>query len=165
MIKILQATENDIFVIEDIMMDVLDFLDSIKQPQWEREKVTWKELSKNFTVTNFYIAYLDHSPVGCMALVDYDPMFWPTVKKGESLFIHKLAVKRSGAKKGVSKALINFAKSKAVASGINSVRLDCHQYRAKVRKIYETEGFVCVDERCLFDRYPTAFYKWENNIG
>lgn len=161
MIKIIQATENDISIIEDIMLDVVDFLDSIKSPQWERKNATWKGLSKYFTVTDFYIAYLDNVPLGCMALVDYDPFFWPNIKKGESLFIHKLAVKRIGAKKGISKALIDFAKEKSIDLDINSVRLDSHQSRLKVRKIYEKEGFICVEERCLFDCYHTAFYEWE----
>lgn len=77
MIEIIQATENNISIIEDIMLDVVDFLDSIKQPQWERKNVIWQGLSKYFFITDFYIAYLDKAPLGCMALVDYDPVFWP----------------------------------------------------------------------------------------
>jgi GNAT superfamily N-acetyltransferase len=45
-----------------------------------------------------------------MALVDYDPLLWPDIQKGESLFIHKLAVKRRAAGNGVSNFLIRFAK-------------------------------------------------------
>lgn len=63
-------------------------------------------LSRHYSAENFNIAYLDGEAVGCMALVDYDPVIWPDIMKGESLFIHKLAVKRSGAGKGVSKYLI-----------------------------------------------------------
>lgn len=94
-----------------------------------------------------------------MALVDHDPLLWPDIQKGESLFIHRLAVKRTGAGKGISHALINFAKEECRRRNINYLRLDCHQFREKVRKIYENEGFVCVDERCLWGKYPTAFYE------
>ncbi len=161
MIEIKQATKNEISIIEEIMVDVEAFLDSINQPLWERKNVTWHGLSKLFKIEDFYIAYLDHTPVGCMALVDYDPFMWPDIKQGESLFIHKLAVKRSGAKKGVSKALLDFAKDKAVRFGIGEVRLDTDQLRPKVRNVYEKQGFVCVEEKCLFEKYFTAFYLWK----
>lgn len=96
-----------------------------------------------------------------MALIDYDPTFWPDLRKGESLFIHKLAVKRCAAKKGVSKALIDYAKETAVKKGINTVRLDSHIYRLKVRAMYENEGFICVGEKMLLNKYATAFYMWK----
>lgn len=85
-----------------------------------------------------------------MALIDYDPTFWPDMQKGKSLFIHKLTVKRCGAKQGVSKAFIDFAKKQAIKRNINEMRLDAHQFREKVRALYEREGFVCVNEKCLF---------------
>lgn len=160
-ITIKQAQESDIPVIEDIMFDVVDFLDSIGQSLWRREWVAWQALSKDFEINNFYIAYINDNPVGCMALIDYDPAFWADIPTGASLFIHKLAVKRNGAKQGVSEALINFAKTKAIRLNINEVRLDTHQFRQKVRAIYEREGFVCVEEKCLHGKYHTAFYVWK----
>ncbi|MDD4164450.1 MAG: GNAT family N-acetyltransferase [Eubacteriales bacterium] len=161
MISIKQATDKDIPVIEEIMTDVIDWLESIGQPQWKRQNVTWSGLSRNFHVGDFYIATIENEPVGCMALIDYDPTFWPEVQKGESLFIHKLAVKRCGAKQGVSKALISFAKEQAIKLNINNVWLDTHQFREKVRDLYEREGFVCINEKCLFGKYHTAFYVWK----
>ncbi|MCL2060297.1 MAG: GNAT family N-acetyltransferase [Oscillospiraceae bacterium] len=160
-IIIKQAQENDIPVIENIMFDVVDFLDSIGQSLWQREWVTWQGLSKNFQINDFYIAYIDNNPVGCMALIDNDPAFWADIEKGKSLFIHKLAVKRCGAKMGVSEALINFAKTQAIRLNINEVRLDTHQFREKVRAIYDRLGFICVEEKCLFGKYHTAFYVWK----
>lgn len=160
-IIIKQAQENDIPIIEEIMFDVVDFLDTIGQPQWERQNVSWQGLSRYFKVDDFYIASINNNPVGCFALIDYDPTFWPDVAKGTSLFIHKLAVKRCGSKQGVSKALIDFAKTQAVKLGINEVRLDTHQFRTKVRAIYEHEGFICVGEKCLYEKYHTAFYVWK----
>jgi adenylate kinase family enzyme/GNAT superfamily N-acetyltransferase len=164
-IIIKQAQENDIPIIEEIMIDVVNFLDSIGQPQWERQNVSWQGLSRYFKVDDFYIASIDNNPVGCFALIDYDPTFWPDIAKGTSLFIHKLAVKRCASKQGISKALINFAKTQAVKLGINEVRLDTHQFRDKVRAIYEHEGFICVGEKCLYEKYHTAFYVWKANYS
>jgi len=161
MITIRQASSEDIPVIEGILLDAVNWLDSIGNSLWTKKQVSWQGLSRYYSPENFYIAYLDGEAVGYMALVDYDPMLWSDIKKGESLFIHKLAVKRTGAGKGVSKVLIHFAKKKCKDRNIKYLRLDCDLLRDKVRKIYENEGFVCVDQRCLWGKYHTAFYVQE----
>jgi len=74
-----------------------------------------------------YRAYINGNPVGCMAMIDYDPNTWKDIQKGESLFIHRLAVKRVAAGQGVSKALIDYAKTQAIQRDIDAVRLDCRQ--------------------------------------
>ena len=111
-----------------------------------------------YRAEDFCIALKNAQPAACVAVVDYDPHFWPEIAKGESLFLHKLAVKRAFAGKGVSKQLIDYAKDKAIALGINDIRLDCHQNRDKVRALYERQGFVCEGEKILFEKYEAAFY-------
>ena len=149
-----QATEKDIPVIENILLDAVQWMDH----QWEAENVKWNHLSKYYTIGDFYIAYDENVPAACMALIDYDPNFWPDVPRGNSLYLHKVAVIRKYAGKGFSKELVDFAKTRAVALGISSLRLDCHKNRNKVRNVYEKQGFVCVEEKTLFGRYETAFY-------
>jgi GNAT superfamily N-acetyltransferase len=157
-----QASEKDIPVIESILLDAVHWMDANNLHQWEECNVHWESLSKNYAVNDFHIAYADGNPAACMALIDYDPFFWPDVQKGESLYIHKLAVTRKYAGQGFSTMLINFAKQTARQSGINAIRLDCHKNRAKVRAVYERHGFICVGEKNLFGKYETAFYVWKN---
>ena len=114
MIQIKQASESDIAVIVDILEDAVMWTDSINLPLWSKERVQWEQLSKNFNALDFYIACLDGKPAGCMAVVDHDPMFWAEIPKDESLFIHKVAVKRFAAGKGLSGALISHAKSMCI---------------------------------------------------
>lgn len=163
MVIINQATEKDIPMIEEIMTDVVDFLDSINQPQWGRENVTWQGLSRHFKIDDFYIAYMNNFPVACVAIIDYDPMFWADIKKGESLFLHKLAVKRCVAGKGVSTVLLDFAKAECKRRNIQTLRLDTHALRPKLRNFYERHGFDLVEERILFEKYHTAFYIWDRS--
>lgn len=65
---------------------------------------------------------------------------------------------RKYAKKGVSQALINFAKMRAMQQRISAVRLDCGQKRMGLRKLYEGEGFILTGERTMFGSYDTASY-------
>ena len=111
-IIIKQATESDIPVPEEVLLNTVNWLNEMEQPLWNANEVTWDELSKNYRISDFYIAYADGKPSGCLALVDHDPFFWPDVKKGESLFIHKLAVTEAARKAGVADALIEFLRSR-----------------------------------------------------
>jgi len=160
MIEIKQAEEQDTFVIEDILLDVYDWLESINAPIWSRKEIMWKRLSEEHKITDFYIAYMNGEAVGCMALIDFDPDYWNDLEKGESLFIHKFAVKREGAGKGISVALIDYAKNECKRLKISALRLDTHMYRPKVRAMYERNGFKLADEKLMFGKYYTAFYVW-----
>lgn len=161
MAEIIMATEKEIPVIEDILLDTVAWLDNAGKPLWTKEQVTWERLSKNFKPSDFYIAYTDGTPVACMALVDYDPGFWPEIDKGTSLFIHKLAVKRVASGRGVSTALLDYAKKECMRREISTLRLDCKALIPKLRAFYERNGFVCVDERILYKKYHTAFYVYQ----
>jgi len=163
MVEIITASEKDIPVIEEILLDTVRWLDSVGQPLWREDQIKWERLSKDFSAPDFLIAMLDGKPAACMAVVDYDPTFWPDIRKDSSLFIHKLAVKRFAAGKGLSDALIAHAKSMCMDRGIAVLRLDCHALIPKQRAVYERNGFICVGEKVLYGKYHTAFYKCEVN--
>lgn len=157
-----QADEYEIPIIEDILLDAVNWMsESGLQNQWNEMNVKWSNLSKSYKVNDFYIAYHNDLPVGCMALTDYDQTYWPNIPKGESLYLHKLAVKRLYAGKGFSKELIDYTKNLALQKCINTIHLNCNQHRKKLREIYENEGFICVKEMTYFGNYDTALYVYK----
>ena len=157
-ITIKQAQEPDIPVLESILLDTVNWLNEINQPMWGNEDVKWEKLSRQFKISDFYIAYLDNKPSGCMALVDWDPFLWPDVKKGGSLFIHKLAVVKSARKTGVADALMDFFKEQGAARGIKTLRLDTHALRPRLRLFYERHGFIFAEKKIISGKFHTAFY-------
>ena len=160
-----QADEHDIPVIEEILMDaVLWMSKSGLQNQWNESNVKWSNLSKSYRISDFHIAYQNGLPAACMALTDYDPAYWPDIPKGESLFLHKLAVLRSFARKGLSKELIQYAINLAKHYHINAIRLNCNQHRSKLRAVYENNRFICVEEKTFHDNYDTALYVYNVEI-
>lgn len=152
------ATENDILMIESILTDVDRWMDRKNFLHWGKENIQWAMLSRDYRIDDFFIAYEEEVPAACMALIDYDPIFWPNIPKGESLFLHKIAVKREFARKGYSKELIDYAKETAKLRNIQTIRLDCFQHNIKVRQIYEKQGFELVEEKTVFGKFGTAFY-------
>jgi hypothetical protein len=161
MIKIIQATEKEIPIIEDILLDSVQWLDSIGQSLWRKEQIVWSRLSKDFDVSEFYIALIDGVPVACMAVADHSPTF---SSEEPSLFICKLAIKRLVAGKNLSDVMISHAKSMCIDRGISALRLDCSGDRLKLRAIYERNNFICVDEKDFYisdKKFPVAFYRCE----
>jgi len=157
-ITIRQAQTEDILVVESILFDAVNWLNEIGQPLWGADEVSWDALSRNYKIENFYLAYSGGNPSGCMALVDHDPFFWPDVNKGESLFMHKLAVTKSARKSGVADALIEYFKKQGTERGIKTLRLDTHALRPKLRAFYERHGFVFVKIKIFAGDRHTAFY-------
>jgi len=127
---------------------------------WGANEVTWDALSKNYQIGDFYIAYTNGIPSGCMALIDHDSFFWPDVKKGESLFVHKLAVKKAARKSGVADALMETFKEQGAIRGAKTLRLDTHALRPKLRAFYERHGFVFVEVKVFKGDRHTAFYTY-----
>ena len=161
MIEIITASEKDISVIEDILMDTVRWLDSVGQPLWREEQVKWARLSKDFVASDFQIALLDGIPAACMAVVNHSPTF---SSDEPSLFICKLAIKRFAAGKNLSDVIIAHAKSMCMDRGISALRLDCSGDRLKLRAIYERNDFICVDEKDFHiagKTFPVAFYRCE----
>ena len=159
-ITIKQTTEAEIPVIEGILLDTVIWLNEMNQPLWGENEVTWDALSKNYKIDDFYIAYANGNPAGCMALVDHDPFFWPDVKRGESLFIHKLAVTRAARKSGVADALMETFKEQGAMRGAKTLRLDTHALRPKLRAFYERHGFVFIEVKIFKGDRHTAFYTY-----
>ncbi|WP_373854702.1 GNAT family N-acetyltransferase [Clostridium arbusti] len=111
-------------------------------------------------MNDFYIDYQNRVPVACIAITDLDTKYWPEIPKGKSLYIHKLAVKREFAGKGISKELINFAKHLSIRNGINSLRLDCNLQRNKLKMLYENKGFIYAGKKNFGNNYDMALYVW-----
>ncbi len=159
-----QAGPSDIPVIEGILLDAVKWMaENELSNQWNETNIMWYNLSKSYQIEDFYIVYhdidyLDQGPAACMAITDYDPTYWPDIPKGESIYIHKMAVKRTFAGKGFSRELIKYAKGLAKGRSTSTIRLNCNGYRSKLRKLYENEGFICVEEKVFSQGYNTALY-------
>ena len=157
-----QATIEDRTAIEAILGDAVRWmkirgLDNL----WNEQNTKWEVLSKSYQIEDFYIAFEEGQPVGCMALTDVDQTYWPEVKKGEALYLHKLAVKGEARGKGISIALMNYAKEKAITENIQTIRLDCNANREKLRKLYEAQGFKWVRNVKNSSGYELALYSLE----
>jgi len=89
----------------------------------------------------FIVAQMDGGVVGVIRFQLEDAVFWPDLDTRDSAFVHRLAVRRSHAGRGVANALLQWAADAARALGKRYLRLDCDADRARLRAMYERVGF------------------------
>lgn len=78
--------------------------------------------------------------VATMLLQSSDPIYWPEVAPGTSLFLHKIAVRRAHAGRGWLGRLIEFADQNARRRDIGWLRLDTLP-ESPLRYLYEQHVF------------------------
>jgi ribosomal protein S18 acetylase RimI-like enzyme len=105
-------------------------------------------------------AALDGRVVGVALLQWRDDRWWPDRASDAAAYIHKIAVARASAGRGIVDALVAECERRARARGIGIIRLDTARLRPKLRVLYERLGFMRIDFRTVdsFDgvRYEKA---------
>jgi GNAT superfamily N-acetyltransferase len=108
-------------------------------PQWPlpfpREEVA-AAIDRN----EVYVAEVDGVPVATVTILLDDPVYWG-VRPPDALYVHKLAVRRDHAGRGIGAALVEWAAARAGDSGRSFVRLDCLRNDPGIRAYYERLGF------------------------
>lgn len=94
-------------------------------------------------------------------LQETDPFFWRDIEINQSLFLHKLAVKRLYAKTGISSEMVKWAKELGNTLKKKYLRLDCASDRPYLCEFYEKNGFAKVGEQLIMNKYPTTFYEYK----
>ena len=89
----------------------------------------------------FIVAELDGLVVGAIRFQLEDRLFWPDLDGHDSAFVHRLAVRRAYAGRGISTALLQWAVERARSLDRRFLRLDCDAERSRLRALYERFGF------------------------
>jgi GNAT superfamily N-acetyltransferase len=114
------------------------------EPLWGYEETSGDELARVARAGELVIGRCAGELCACMYLHNEDRVFWPNARCGESLYVHRLAVARRFAGRGVAHAMLEWAAREAKSSGRKYLRLDCEP-RAKLLVFYRSAGFVAVD--------------------
>jgi GNAT superfamily N-acetyltransferase len=98
------------------------------------------ELAERIDQGELYVADLDGEPAGTLTLLWDDPSFWGD-QPPDAAYIHKLAVRRAFAGRGLGSAIVAWAERRAAAAGRQHLRLDCPRDNPGIRVYYERLGF------------------------
>lgn len=149
MITMIQATEDNIGIASMILCEAAIWLEQKGQPLWPVEEVSREVLAKR--VSQYYICYSDGEPAGTLRFQLEDHELWPEITDNKSTFIHKLAVPRNFAGKGVSTAMLQWAADTTRNIGKNFLRVDFDPSRPALKWFYESFGFIFHSSKVMGD--------------
>jgi GNAT superfamily N-acetyltransferase len=82
----------------------------------------------------------DGQAVATVTILEEDQQYWGH-KPPDALYVHKLAVRRDHAGRGVGAAVVEWANAEAAEAGRDFLRLDCLCDNPGIRDYYEQLGF------------------------
>ncbi|WP_062365147.1 GNAT family N-acetyltransferase [Variovorax paradoxus] len=140
--NIQQAHTSDAEEIAAVLQEAAQWLSDGGRALWSGAEIGRERVLRDTSAGLFHVAREGGQLAGVMKFELEDPIFWPEIAPGTSAFVHKLAVRRAWAKKGISTELLSFARGHARALGRSYLRLDCVADRPGLRNLYEHFGFA-----------------------
>ena len=157
-ITVLCATPEQAVSAAAILTEAAEWLVDRGIPLWPPHEISVERLGPLAECGELYLAFTEGQAVGTMILQEEDSLFWPDEPMGESLFLHKLAIRRAVAGTGVAQALIEGAADEAARRGKRYLRLDCDANRPPLRRFYEAANFTLHNVRSM-GRWQAACYQ------
>jgi GNAT superfamily N-acetyltransferase len=140
--NIQEARPSDAAMIASVLHEAAQWLASDGRALWSAAEIGQERVLRDASAGLFHVAREGDELTGVMKFELEDAYFWPDVLPDTSAFVHKLAVRRAWAKKGVSTELLSYARTRAQQLGRAYLRLDCVADRQGLRNLYEGFGFA-----------------------
>jgi GNAT superfamily N-acetyltransferase len=140
-VVIQQAGGEDTKTVSEILLEAASWLRQQNTPMWRDNELAPEAIAADVASGLFSIGRVDGQSAGVIKFQLEDRLFWPDVPKGESAFVHRLAVRRRFARGVVSTPLLSWAVERTRDLGRSYLRLDCEASRPKLRAVYERFGF------------------------
>jgi GNAT superfamily N-acetyltransferase len=135
------ATQTDLSIVSDILQEAAEWLRVTGRPMWRNEELLPDRIAQDVQTGLFHLAYDANEPAGTIKFQLNDEIFWPEFSGGDAAYVHRIAVRRKFAGKGISTSMLDWAVGYAAELGRSYVRLDCEADRSSLRCIYERFGF------------------------
>ncbi|MBO9647734.1 MAG: GNAT family N-acetyltransferase [Variovorax sp.] len=140
--NIQQGHASDAPAIASVLHEAAQWLAGEGRGLWSAAEISLDCVQRDIGAGLFHVARDGEQLAGVMKFELEDAHFWPEVQPGTSAFVHKLAIRRAWAKKGVSTELLSYARIRARQVGRAHLRLDCVADRQGLRNLYESFGFA-----------------------
>ncbi len=145
-------------IVSSVLLEAAEWLRQRGEPLWSSAELTPKHVAAGVGHGHFVLAFVGGQVLGTACLTADDPRYWPEAVAGEAMYVHRLAVRRSGAGGLVSAALLCWCGFQVRALGCQYLRLDCDAGRPRLRRVYENFGFEFHSER-LVGAFTVARYQ------
>ncbi len=107
---------------------------------WRTGELSEKNISSE--IHQFFVVELENEIIGTFKIDLEDSLFWPDHPEPAAIYLHRLAIRRIFAGRGIPQVMLTWAVEYARSLGKKFLRLDCEANRPKLRLLYESFGFV-----------------------
>ena len=160
------ATGADTRALVDVLTDAADWVLRLDGTvMWVEGELEEYRVRAEADAGLFLVAEADDQVVGVMRFQLEDQLFWPDVDPRDSAFVHRLAVRRSHAGRGVSIALLQRAVERTRLLDRRFLRLDCDAERTRLRAFYECCGFRLHSYRQVGPYYVSRYERDTSGSG
>jgi ribosomal protein S18 acetylase RimI-like enzyme len=153
-VAVVRAERHELPLAIDVLEEAAAWVDTLGHATWERGSFRSARRYGNHVLRealdrgDLYLARLDDRVVATVTLQWSDPLFWPDAAE-DAGYVHRLAVRRDAAGLGIGGQVLGWAERRAGAEGRRYLRLDCPSDNARLRRYYESAGFLHRGDRIL----------------
>lgn len=146
-IEVRQARVTDAPIIHDILREAAAWAERVHEQLWLESELEPTQIAADAHAGQFFLAMHADAPIGTLRYQLEDTLFWPDAAAGEAAYVHRLAVRRRWAGRGVAAQMLRWAARRALADGRSLLRLDTDMTRPRLRALYLDCGFREHSER------------------
>jgi hypothetical protein len=161
-ISIRQAAPQDLDTVANILTEAAQWLEENGMAMWRQDELLPEKIAAEVHSGQFFLVECDQEPAGTIRLQLEDKLFWPDIPQHNSVFIHRLAVRRKFAGGEISSALLLWAIARTHSLDRRYLRLDCVAPRRPLRAIYECTGFYFHSNKQVG---PYFVARYENDVS
>jgi GNAT superfamily N-acetyltransferase len=138
------AAKNDLAAISEVLGEAAEWMERHRRPHWPADDLDPAVLASLVARNEFVTAQVSGRIIAVMTLQWKDLEFWPDHNDNNAGYLHKLAVRREIAGRGVPAIMVDWAARHVKESTREFLRLDCDLH-AGLCAVYERLGFERVD--------------------
>jgi ribosomal protein S18 acetylase RimI-like enzyme len=143
-----------------VLEDAAAWLASRAIDQWRPGGFDRCEILQSIDRRELHLAQVDGRDVATIILQWSDPMFWPPEGHDQAGYVHKLAVRRASAGRGLGEELLDWAAARSAERGKRFLRLDCQGTNPGLCAYYEKLGFTRRGQK-MVRTWQVALYERE----
>jgi ribosomal protein S18 acetylase RimI-like enzyme len=157
-LKIRQASSRDLATVQSILSEASAWLASKGIEQWPDGGFPEEQTARRIWQGSVFLALVDGEPVATITLDAWaDPEFWDA--PDDAGYVHRLAVRRRWAGRGIGEALLDWAGRRIAKSGGHWLRLDCMRENRSLHDYYRRLGFEHVRDIELGHRISGSLFQ------
>jgi len=161
-ISVEPASSGDLAVVTEILQEASAWAEAHHGELWTAAEIASARVRADIERREFFLAYCDGVAAATIRYQLADDEFWPEAPAGEAAYVHRLAVRRDFAGRGIAAALLDWAAERACSQGLLRLRLDADVSRRKLRALYEQCGFRAHSEARVG---PYHVMRYERSLG